>query len=100
MRKRTDRVTWCQRCRPSNGVGSGRPVYPSRPVMRPDSPSSSIRRLCRNTPSGGLVGAASRVVASVYGHFPFGADSAPGGDHQHGVLRICSHFHSHFPFGT
>ena len=43
-----DRASLCQRCRPSDGVGSGQRVYPSRPVMRPDSSTSSIRRLCRN----------------------------------------------------
>ena len=75
-----DRASLCQRCRPSDGVGSGRRVYPSRPVVRPDSSTSSIRRSCRNTPSGGLVGAAPLGVASVYGHSPFGADSAPGGE--------------------
>ena len=45
--------------------------------------------LCRNTPSGGLVGAAPLGVASVYCHSPFGADSAPGGEHLRGVHRIC-----------
>ena len=44
-------------------------------MVRPDSSTSSIRRLCRNTPSGGLVGAAPLGVASVYGHSPFGAAS-------------------------
>ena len=45
-----DRASLCQRCRPSDGVGSGRRVYPSRPVVRPDSSTSSIRRSCRNSP--------------------------------------------------
>ena len=43
-----DRASLCQRCRPSDGIGSGRHVYPSRPVVRPDSSTSSIRRSCRN----------------------------------------------------
>ena len=53
-------------------------VYPALYVCRSngtDSSSSSIRRLCRNTPSGGLVGAAPLGVASVYGHSPFAAAS-------------------------
>ena len=44
-----DGASLCQPCRPSDGVGSGRRVYPSRPVVRPDSSTSSIRRSCRNT---------------------------------------------------
>ena len=53
--------------------------------------SGTFARLCRNTPSGWLVGAAPLGVASVYGHSPFGADSAPSGEHPHGVHDRPSH---------
>ena len=72
-------------------------VYLSRTVVRPDSSTSlsSIRGLCRNTPSDGLVGAAPLGVASVYGHSPFVADFVPDGENLHGVHHTCSPFHTH-----
>ena len=49
-------------------------VYPSRPVVRPDSSSSSICRIRRNTPSDGLVGASLLVVALGYGRRAFSTE--------------------------
>ena len=77
-------------------------MYPSRPVVRPDSSSSSIQRLCHNTPrpSGGLVGAAPLGVASVYGHSPLGATRvARRGKPAWGLSHMLALPHTS-PFGT
>ncbi len=73
----------------------------SWPIVYPDSVYSSIySKVCTNTPSEGLVGAAPLsplVVASGYCGPPSAPIMSLGWENLNGVHHTCSYFHTHNP---